>query len=188
MSELPTTPSPAANGTAKVIEEQWHEALNDGSRVFIRPIYFDDRTIESDFIKRLSPDARHFRFLGALREASPTLLDQLVNVDYASSMAFVALIEEHGKTREVGVARYNGSADRSACECAVTVADDWQHRGLAVVLMRHLIEVARRNGFKNMFSLDAAANEPMHELANYLGFTRTRDPDDATQVLHRLAL
>jgi L-amino acid N-acyltransferase YncA len=123
-----------------------------------------------------------------MREASPALLDQLVNLDRQKDMAFVALVHDSGVLREVGVSRYSTSGDDEHCECAVTVADDWQHRGLGVTLMRHLIDVARRNGFRQMFSMDAASNEPMRDLAHYLGFERKRDPQDATQVIHSLEL
>jgi GNAT superfamily N-acetyltransferase len=185
MSTIPT--GHLAAGITRA-DDQWNETLNDGSQVLIRPICFEDREAESDFIKRLSPIARHFRFLGALREASPALLEQLVNVDYCRSMAFVAFADENGVPREVGVSRYSESGDENQCECAVAVADDWQHRGLAVVLMRHLIDVARRNDFRQMFSMDASANEPMHELAKFLGFRRVRDPQDSAQVIHTLDL
>jgi GNAT superfamily N-acetyltransferase len=188
MSVTPTGHSSAEANFPKIAGDHWIETLNDGSHVLIRPIQAEDRERESDFIERLSPAARHFRFLGEMREASPQLLDQLVNVDYHKTMAFVALVHDNGVLREVGVSRYAASGDDKHCECAVTVADDWQHRGLAVVLMRHLIGVARRNGFRQMFSIDAAANEPMRELAHYLGFHRQRDPGDATQVVHTLDL
>jgi len=39
-----------------------------------------------------------------------------------------------------------------------------------------------------MTSLDAADNEAMRDLANYLGFHRRRDPDDSSQVIHTLDL
>ncbi|MDA3920160.1 MAG: GNAT family N-acetyltransferase [Salinisphaera sp.] len=170
--------------------EHWIEMLNDGSRVLIRPIREDDRERERTFIERLSPQARHFRFLGTFKTASPALLDQLMQVDYRKNTALIALVHDNGVLREVGVSRYNdaGDGDESHCEFAVTIADDWQHRGLAVVLMRHLIAIACRNGFHQMASMDAADNEPMRELAQYLGFSRTPDPNDATQVMHVLDL
>jgi hypothetical protein len=54
--------------------------------------------------------------------------------------------------------------------------------------MRHLIEVARSRGVRSMFSIDEADNASMRDLAKFLGFRRTRDPDDATQVIHTLTL
>ncbi|CAM5232221.1 GNAT family N-acetyltransferase OS=Rhodanobacter lindaniclasticus OX=75310 GN=B1991_05160 PE=4 SV=1 [Rhodanobacter lindaniclasticus] len=111
-----------------------------------------------------------------------------MDVDERHRMAFVALAHDDGELREVGISRYSASGDEKQCECAVTVADDWRHRGLAVLLMRRLIEIARKNGFRRMFSIDAAGNEPMRELADYLGFQRRLDPDDAAQVIHTLDL
>jgi len=178
----PAAPFGAIEGT------HWIDTLNDGSPVLIRPLQPADRQRETDFINRLSEQACRFRFLGNLKEASPALLDQLMNVDYRDRMAFVALAHDNGELREVGISRYSASGDEKQCECAITVADDWRHRGLAVLLMRRLIDIARKNGFRRMFSIDAAENEPMHELANYLGFKRRLDPDDAAQAIHTLDL
>ena len=166
----------------------WIESLSDGTRVLIRPLRQEDREREEDFIHRLSPESRRFRFMGGFKEASPELIDQLMDVDYDQRMAFVALAHDNGKLREVGVSRYSATDEHGHCECAVTVADDWRERGLGVLLMRHLIDLARRNGYKEMISLDAAGNEGMRDLASYLGFRRRLDPGDSTQVFHTLEL
>jgi len=68
------------------------------------------------------------------------------------------------------------------------VADDWRHRGLAVLLMQHLIEVARKNKFTRMFSIDDNTNEPMRELAHFLGFKCESHPDDPRTTVYSLAL
>lgn len=187
MMNTPAEPAPTPAFPA-IEGDHWIEKLNDGSRVLIRPIRPEDRERESDLIKRLSPEARYLRFLGTMREASPMLLDQLMKVDYHNTMAFVALAHENGVLREVGVSRYGASDNDQHCECAITVADDWHQRGLAVILMRHLIDMARRNGFRQMYSIEATDNGPMHELAHYLGFRGGSDQDDNTQLIHTLEL
>lgn len=188
MSTLnPRTQTPTAH--FPIIEgDHWIEKLNDGTPVLIRPIRPEDRERERDFIARLSPQAKHYRFLGTMREASPELLEQLLDTDNDRRVAFVALAHVDGVLREVGVSRYSATDDGKHCEFAVTVADDWRHRGLAVTLMQHLIDRARRHGFKQMFSIDAAENIEMQELARFLGFKRKRDPDDSAQVIHTLDL
>lgn len=180
--------SPSTSSFPAIDGDHWIETLSDGSQVLIRPLRADDRERESDFIKRLSPETRHFRFFGTMREASPALLDQLMKLDYHKTMVFVALAYEDDELREVGVSRYGAASDAMQCECAITVADNWHHRGLAVTLMRHLIDRARRNGLRQMFALADSANEPMHELARYLGFRAARDPDGANLVIHTLDL
>ncbi|WP_158157686.1 GNAT family N-acetyltransferase [Pseudomonas sp.] len=165
----------------------WIEALKDGRHVLIRPLTAKDREREYAFIKRLSPESRHMRFLAQIKEPSLAMLNQLMDVDGKERVAFVALVHENGELIEIGVSRY-AAASEHACECAVTVADQWQHLGVGTLLMEHLIQAARRNGFRTMNSLDASSNAPMRDLAKSLGFSTTPDPQDMTQVIHRLAL
>ncbi len=193
---MPTDPKPSATATTppqpmppEALEgTHWIETLRDGTRVLIRPLRPEDREREEEFIARLSDESKRMRFLCDFKQASPALLKQLMDVHYPEQTAFVALAHDNGELREVGVSRYSATEDGKRCEVAVTVADDWRHRGLAVLLMQHLIQQARHNGFKQMFSIDAADNQPMRELAHHLGFERHIDPDDSTQVIHTLAL
>ncbi|NII10562.1 GNAT family N-acetyltransferase [Oleiagrimonas sp. C23AA] len=190
MASQPTGTSSAPSTGAPTLLEgtHWIDHLRDGSVVLIRPLRPEDREREEDFLRTLSPDAKRYRFMCSFREASPDMVAQLMDIDLDKRMAFVALVHEDGRLKEVGVSRYSAAADQSRCECAVTVADHWRHRGLAVVLMRHLIDTARRHGFRQMYSIDAADNQAMQELAAYLGFKRSSDPNDPTQVIHTLTL
>jgi GNAT superfamily N-acetyltransferase len=166
----------------------WIDHLRDGTVVLIRPLRPEDREREEEFLRAMSPDAKRLRFLCSFREASPELVDQLMDVDYDKRMAYVALAHEDGHLREAGISRYSASNDGELCECAVTVGEHWRHRGLAVLLMRHLIDMARKHGFRQMYSVDAADNQPMQELAAYLGFKRSLDPSDPRQATHTLDL
>ncbi|MBJ7373016.1 MAG: GNAT family N-acetyltransferase [Pseudomonas sp.] len=172
---------------AAVAGQYWIEALKDGRHVLIRPLTEKDRLREYDFIKRLSPESRHMRFLAQISEPGTALLDQLMDTDNKQRTAFIALVHENGKLIEIGISRYAGTGAHQ-CECAVTVADEWQHLGLGTLLMEHLIKAARRNGFRQMYSVDAASNSAMRDLAKSLGFETHNDPDDARQVIHRLDL
>jgi GNAT superfamily N-acetyltransferase len=164
------------------------EKLHDGSHVIVRPLRKSDAALERAFIKRLSPESQRLRFLGLMNEPSDEMIRKLTDIDYRKDMAFVALVHRDNEKREIGVSRYSVSADGQSCECAVAVDDEWHKKGLGSMLMRHLIDVARARGIRTMTSLDAATNWQMRDLAAYLGFRRERDPDDSTQVIHRLAL
>lgn len=180
--------APAQAAAAALEGDHWIESLRDGTRVLVRPLRPGDRAMEEAFIRRLSPEARHFRFLGDFKAPSKSMLDHLMHVDYAHDMAFAAFAHDNGELREVGISRYSTTGDQRQCECAITVADDWRHRGLAVLLMQHLIDVARKQKLTRMFSIDDIGNEPMRELAHYLGFTREPSPDDPHTVVYSLAL
>ena len=116
---IPTAAPPPATFPARA-GERWIETLSDGSHVLVPPIRPEDRERESDFIARLSPTARHFRVLGEIREASPALLDQRVNLDFSQAMAYAALAHDNGVLREVG-GRYSANGDAQRGECAVAV-------------------------------------------------------------------
>lgn len=162
--------------------------LLDGSEVTIRALRKEDAELERDFIRKLSPESRWMRFLGQIGEPSESLIRKLTELDYRHDMAFIALSRKGGIIREVGVSRYSLAPDGQSCECAVTVADAWQGKGLGTILMRDLIDIARKRGIRSMFSMDASGNERMRELARDLGFKREQDPEDPTRVIHRLAL
>lgn len=181
-------PSVAQADTTAIAGDHWIEKLTDGSHVLIRPIRASDRERETDLIRHMSPEAKRARFLGEFREPGKALIDQLMNVDGDGSAAFVALVHNDGTLREIGVSRYGACTDPGTCECAVTVDEAWQRRGLGTILMGHLLDSARRHGFRRMVSLDAASNDGMHHFAHRLGFVRVTDPVDATQVIHSIDL
>ncbi|MNQ59296.1 MULTISPECIES: GNAT family N-acetyltransferase [unclassified Pseudomonas] len=177
----------AAAAYASVTGQHWIETLKDGRHVLIRPLAKKDREREYDFIKRLSPESRHMRFLAQISEPSTSMLDQLMDTDNKQRMAYISLVHENGQLIEIGVSRYAATGEHE-CECAVTVADKWQHLGLGTLLMEHLIKTARKNGFRQMHSVDASSNAAMRDLAKSLGFETHNDPDDSRQVIHRLYL
>ncbi len=159
-----------------------------GEPVTIRPIRIDDLELEQHFIRRLSPAAKHYRFLGGVSELSPAELRRLCEVDGKNSMAFVATVLQNGREVEIGVARYSPAAGSNTREIAVTVSDDWQHRGLGMMLVRQLIETAKLNGVTRLYSMDLADNGAMAALAKDLGMASMRDPSDPHQVIYSLAL
>lgn len=167
---------------------RWSETLHDHSNVLIRPITKLDKAAERAFIEGLSTQARRYRFLGAVSSPSERLLEQFTNIDYIHEVAFVAVVPDDSKERIIGVSRYSTDAAGLNCECAVTVSDEWQNKGLGTLLMRHLIEVAKARGIRTMVSIDSAENVKMGDLAKYLGFHTRVDPDDASQVIHTLDL
>ncbi|MFR0688928.1 N-acetyltransferase family protein [Enterobacterales bacterium AE_CKDN230030158-1A_HGKHYDSX7] len=181
-----THPTAELAALGAVGADHWIETLEDGSHVLIRPLRAEDRDRERLFLERLSPMTRKFRFHGEVK-IDDKLLDRLMDVDYQTTMAFIALTHVDGELREVGISRY-AAVDKQQCECAVTVADDFKQLGLGLALMRHLIDVAKRNGFHQMYSIDSSMDRDMRDMARELGFRAQVDPDDSCQVIRRLAL
>lgn len=165
-----------------------HYPTIDGQVVTIRPIRITDSEIEADFVRKLSPESKHFRFLGGIKELSPQRVKELCEVDGHHSMAFIATIEDNGQVTEIGVGRYTANSKEDTREMAVTVADEWQNKGLGKQLVDQLIGFAKGHGIKQLYSVDLADNTAMRELAKDLGMTAKRDPEDAHMVIYTLSL
>ncbi|HEU4620194.1 MAG TPA: GNAT family N-acetyltransferase [Gammaproteobacteria bacterium] len=168
--------------------DEWTETLRDGSRVRIRAIRPEDAAAQSAFIDGLSAESRRLLFLGGIAHLRDEELRRLCSPDCVRDMAYVA-IAPGTDGEHIGVSRY--ASERPACEEAeisVAVADAWQHRGLATLLLRRLIDHARTHGIKRLYSMDAAANERMRRLARRVGFTEEPDPKDVHQVIYSLRL
>jgi GNAT superfamily N-acetyltransferase len=160
----------------------------DGERVTIRPIRITDTEMEADFIRRLSPQTKHFRFFGGVKELSPAEVLHLCDVDGKHSMAFVATVRRDSREVEIGVSRYAPNSRSDVREIAVTVADEWQDKGLGTVLMKQLIESARCNGVRELYSIELSDNAAMHALAKDLNMSAHNDPADPHQTIYRLQL
>jgi len=156
--------------------------------VTIRPLYPADSVMEGEFIRNLSAETKHYRFLGGVKELSSVELKRLCDVDGRHSMAFVATVIKDGHETQIGVSRYAECPSDGAGELAITVADAWQHKGLGQLLLKQLITYAKTHGMKRLYSVELADNTAMRELASEFGMSVKRDPDDASQVIYSLTL
>jgi GNAT superfamily N-acetyltransferase len=164
------------------------QAIIGGEPVTIRPLHATDARMEAQFVGHLSVETRRFRFLGRITELSPAELRLLCDVDGRNSMAFVATTQENGHETAIGVSRYALSLRNGAREMALTIADEWQHKGLAEPLMAQLIEYAKGHGVEELYSVELAENYAMQQLAQKIGMSAARDPEDAGQIIYSLTL
>jgi GNAT superfamily N-acetyltransferase len=159
-----------------------------GKVVTIRPIRTTDAGIETEFIRRLSAESKHFRFFGGVNELSAGEVSRLCDVDGRRSMAFVATTRTKDRETEIGVSRCAADSRPDAREFAVAVADDWQRRGLGKLLMKQLIQFARHTGVKRMYSTALWDNAGMRALARSLGMSESPDPGNPQQMIYSLRL
>lgn len=158
------------------------ETLADGTTITIRPIRQQDARIEQEFVRNLSDESRYFRFMDTLRELSPRMLAHLMQVDYDSHMALIAIAAVEGSETEIAVARYVVAEDGKSCEFAIVVADEWQHKGVGTALMRALVEAARGRGLALMYGEVLASNHKMLHFMRRLGFRASCSPGDPRTI------
>jgi nucleotide-binding universal stress UspA family protein/GNAT superfamily N-acetyltransferase len=132
--------------------------LRDGARLTLRPIEPEDKPLLAASFERLSDESRYRRFFTAINRLSSAQLDYLVDVDHRDHEAIVAVEPSSGDV--LGVARYiRSTVDEASAEVAVTVADDWQGRGLGRALLDRLTYRARQEGVRR-FSASVQADNP----------------------------
>ena len=145
--------------------------LQDGSRIAIRPIEPEDRAALAEGFERLSPESRYRRFFGPIAHLSERDLDYLTLVDHHDHEALVATDADRGDG--VAVARYIRTGERAA-EAAIVVADDWQGRGVATVLMQALADRARAEGITRFEAPVLAYNREAIRLLERMGRSTRR--------------
>ena len=164
--------------------EEPYKIILSGEEITIRPIKGSDIDLECDFIKNLSSQAKHYRFLGGVNQLSPNQLRQLCDIDFEHRIAFIAVIDRDGKEEQIGVSRYAQAPASDNYEFAVTVADQWKHKKVDKILVEKLMAFAKKHHIKRLFSINMADDNDMRELAGDLGMKVERDPDDASQVIY----
>ena len=176
-------------------EQVW--PLQGGGEYTVRPVHPDDATMLQEFVRKLSPESRYFRFVSSMQELPATMLSRFTLIDYDREMALVAVFRERrlgadGVTtdfaRIVGVSRYITNPDRASCEFSLVVADDFKGKGLGSRLMLSIMDFAREKGLTEIEGLVLANNPTMLKLMRGLGFTVKTFAEDAdfklvTQVL-----
>ncbi len=152
--------------------------LSDGTDIVIRPIRPEDAEIEAKFVRELSSQARYFRFMNSLQELSQQMLVRFTQIDYHNEMALIAVTVGDAGEEQIGVARYTTNLDKTSCEFALVVSDQWQSKGIGHHLMRNLMEIARDRDLERMDGQVLTINTRMLELMASLNFKIQDDPND----------
>ncbi|AOS95898.1 Acetyltransferase (GNAT) family protein [Microbulbifer aggregans] len=158
--------------------------LQDGRQVQIRAVCKTDGQLEKQLFEGLSPESRRDRFLGGSHKVSEKLLSLLTENDHNTHEALIAVADVDTDPKAVGVAHYACDPGGHSCECAVVVADEWQHQGLGSVLLKRLTEIAEDHGLDEIYSIDSAENHGQEHLAKSQGFQCTADPRDYTLLTY----
>ena len=141
-------------------------ALRDGSTVRVRPIRSADEAAVLEFLRGLSEESRALRFFSAASNLDADAR-RAVDVDYTDSYAIVATAGADGAV--VGEADYVRCRP-GAAEIAFAVADGYQGRGLATILLAHLADAAEQSGIDTFTAEVLPVNSRMIEVFRESGF------------------
>ncbi len=106
----------------------------------------EDRALFLNGLERTSTATLRDRFHTENFRFSPSRLTYLTEVDQKNHLAIGATIREAGAEIGIGVARCIRSGEGDTAEVAVTVVDDYQHKGVGSLLVAELARLARTQG------------------------------------------
>ena len=160
-------PGASRDRSAAATEAREAVFLRDGAELRIGRLTPRDAPLLADAFRRLSEESRRLRFLTPKPRLTQSELRYLTKVDGVRHEAIGAVDPSTG--RGVAIARFvRDPGDPTRAEVAITVADDWQRRGLGKLMLARLADRARAQGITHFTALVAFDNTNMHKLLERL--------------------
>jgi RimJ/RimL family protein N-acetyltransferase len=158
--------------------------LRDGTPALIWPVLPSDRKVLREGFAGLSDRTRYRRFLSAVPQLTEPMLRRLVDdVDGVDHVALILLALPVGGDETVaGVGRLvRYATDSTAADIAVTVADQWQGRGVGTALVNALL-ARRPEGVTRLRTMTAADNVASLAMLAAAGPVSTRTEHGVVEV------
>jgi GNAT superfamily N-acetyltransferase len=152
--------------------------LRTGQSLTVRFVEPDDARALQAYFRSLSVRSRYNRFLGAISELPPTLLDHFVHAGEGDRFSVIAVMTIDGFETIVGEARYGFDAEAESFEFGLSVDDRWQGHGIGSALLANLQCRAAALGAGRLFGDTLRSNEAMMALARKSGFALGPNPGD----------
>jgi acetyltransferase len=167
---------------------EWERTLVvlSGRRFQVRPIRPEDDTLIRALLARVTPDDLRLRFFAHVKEFNPAFMARLTQLDYARSIAFIALDEASGEPS--GVVRLHADANHETGEFAILLRSDLKGMGLGWALMELIIAWAKADGIGVVEGQVLRENKTMLAMCERLGFEVEADPADLDVKCVRLSI
>jgi acyl-CoA synthetase (NDP forming)/GNAT superfamily N-acetyltransferase len=143
--------------TSPSAETSTYALLTDGSTVEIRAAEPKDAEAVREMHAAMSPDNVYLRFFSLSPRAAETEARRVTSEPGPDHAALLAWL---GK-RLVGVASYEATGEPGVAEIAFAVPDDMHRRGIATLLLEHLVSLARRRGHRAFAAQTLSENAAM---------------------------
>jgi acyl-CoA synthetase (NDP forming)/RimJ/RimL family protein N-acetyltransferase len=154
--------------------------LADGTTITIRPAGPGDFDAVKELHEAMSPDNLYLRFFSMSRQAAEQEARRVCRGEDGS--AHGAILGFLGDEL-VGVASFEPETDREIAEIAFAVADRMHRRGVATLLLEHLVSLARDRGVRILTASTLPENTAMLRVFADAGLSVTRRLDDGVVEL-----
>jgi RimJ/RimL family protein N-acetyltransferase len=158
------------------------EKLKDGTSVVIRAIRDDDRTGVLAAFKNLKRESVYTRFFTYKKGLTDEELRQISYVDFDRVVALVVTTSIEDGEKLIGGGRYYSDVALGSAELAFMTADDFHGRGIAGLLLRHLVRIGREQGVLRFEADVLTQNQAMLAVFRRSGLPIKERPDGS--VIH----
>ena len=139
-------------------EDSSYALLTDGATIEIRAARPEDFDAVRDMHAKMSPDNLYLRFFSMSPLAAEREARRICREPGPDHAALLAVLD--GEVAGCGTYEQAGTGSLSA-EVAFTVADDLHNRGIGMLLLEHLVSLARGRGFRAFTAETLSENAAM---------------------------
>jgi len=160
----PDTPD-SASAEAYASGRRARAVLRDGTLVCVRAIRTDDKERMRIAFEGLSPRTVYRRFFHHLTALTSGALREATELDFHDHVGLALTVGEGPSEKLIALGEFVRVTPGADCaEVAFVVADEYQHRGAATLLLRQLVSVARDRGVREFVANVLHDNRDMLEV------------------------
>lgn len=147
-----------------------------GEALTVRFVEPRDAEALQNYFRSLTTRSRYNRFLGAISELPPSVLEDFIHIGEADRFSVIATMLVDGHEIIVGEARY--AFKDGSIEFGLSIDDGWQGHGIGKALLKNIECRAASFGAFRLFGDTLRSNEAMIGLARKSGYGFMPAPGD----------
>ncbi len=151
---------------------EWTFTIDEKHTLQFRPVKTTDEPLLQQFYYSLTKEDRNLRFLTPKRIFPHNDTQTEVNIDYENNMMILGLsgTEESQKIVSAGSYHKNIRDSTNLAEIAITVAPEWQNKGIGTHIFGKLIDIAQENSISGFVGELYTYNTPILKILDGLSY------------------
>ena len=149
--------------------------LKDGRPAYLRRASADDLPALVSFLQRVSDHSMAYRFFGNIPRG-PQVAERLIAPEVqGTGLSLVVTVGEGERAKIVGVGSYERIGDHPVAEVAFLVEDQFQGRGIGMLLLERLAMGAEGEGLERLEAVVMPENQRMLRIFTDSGYEIDRE-------------
>lgn len=140
--------------------------LDDGTLINFRSVHPTDEPRMKDLFYALSQETIYYRYMSRMKRVPAKSVRDSVFINHRTDVSIVATVPESYGDNIIAIGRYYLDQKTNMAEVAFVVEDKWQNRKIGSFLLKHLTNIARRNGIRGFTAEVLVANKAMQRVFN----------------------